>query len=158
IMDIDPRCNNGFGITSNPDISGIGVRAAIYIQSLLGFVPAISALWDGEVAQYELEAVETQSSTILITAFAILISAMVQAKALRVELPVSTFYANIVLNLSWMTNTNTFIYFLLYIQQRSQLGPRQIRSDLFSAWKHLKSYFSGGVSSAEKGVWVLLLS
>ncbi|KAJ7200912.1 hypothetical protein B0H12DRAFT_541389 [Mycena haematopus] len=149
-MSIDPLCNDGEGILANPELSGIGVRAAIYVQSLLGFVPAISALWDGEVAQYELEAVATQSSTILITAFSILISAMVEAKALKVEVPVSAFYANIVLNLAWMNNTNTFIYFLLYIQQRSQLGPRQISSDLFSAWKHIKSYFSGGISSAEK--------
>ncbi|KAJ7048546.1 hypothetical protein C8F01DRAFT_955564, partial [Mycena amicta] len=111
-----------------PDISGIGVRAAIYIQNILSFIPAISALWDGEVAQYELEAVETQATTILITAFAILISAMVQAQAPRSLLPVSAFYANIVLNLCWMNNTNTFIYLLLYIQQRSQLGPRQIWS------------------------------
>jgi hypothetical protein len=64
-------------IGPNPDIAGIGVRAAIYLQNLLGFIPAISALWDGEVAPYELEAVETQSTTILITAFGIVISAMV---------------------------------------------------------------------------------
>ncbi|KAJ6573137.1 hypothetical protein DFH09DRAFT_1079294 [Mycena vulgaris] len=46
-------------------------------ENLLSFVPAIWALWDGEVSAYELESVETQSTTILITAFAIMISAMV---------------------------------------------------------------------------------
>ncbi|KAJ7121595.1 hypothetical protein C8R44DRAFT_557395, partial [Mycena epipterygia] len=112
------------------DISGIGVRAAIYLQNLLGFVPAISALWDGEVVSYELEAVETQSSTMLITAFAILISAVVQARTTGL----TTFQGNIILSLSWMSNTNTFIYFLLFMQHRSQLGPRQVRSDLFSCW------------------------
>ncbi|KAJ6457947.1 hypothetical protein C8R45DRAFT_1184031, partial [Mycena sanguinolenta] len=120
-----------------PDIAGVGVRVAIYIQNILGFIPAISALWDGQVMQYELEAVETQSTTILITAFAILISAMVQAQTLVL----SSFHASLILSLSWMNNTNTFIYFLLYIQYRSQLGPRQIRSDLAACMNRVKGWF-----------------
>ncbi|KAJ7029881.1 hypothetical protein C8F04DRAFT_907603, partial [Mycena alexandri] len=100
------------------DISGIGVRTAIYIQNLLGFIPAISALWDGEVASYELEAIETESTTILITAFALLIATIVQGRIARLTM----FHGNIILGLSWMNNTNMFIYFLLYIQRRSQLG------------------------------------
>ncbi|KAJ7922497.1 hypothetical protein B0H13DRAFT_1517395, partial [Mycena leptocephala] len=111
-----------------PDISGIGVRAAIYIQNLLSFVPAISALWDGEVASYELESVETQTTTILITAFGILISAMVQARTIGL----ASFHASIILNLSWMDNTNTFIYFLLYVQYKSQVGPQHTKSTLYS--------------------------
>jgi hypothetical protein len=95
-------------IPADPDISGIGVRVAIYAQNLLSFVPAIWALWDGDVSDYELESIETQSTTILITAFAILISAMVQARTAGL----TNFHATIVLDLSWMNNTNTFIYFL----------------------------------------------
>ncbi|KAJ6505762.1 hypothetical protein C8R47DRAFT_931405, partial [Mycena vitilis] len=119
-----------------PDISGIGVRAAIYAQNLLSFIPAISALWDGEVAPYELEAVKDQSTTILITAFGILISAIVQATTLGL----SNFHASIILSLSWMNNTNTFIYFLLYVQHRSQLGPQQIRTDVVSWIRHIKKW------------------
>ena len=59
-------CPDDFFI-SDPDISGIGVRLAIYIQNLLSFIPAIWALWDGHVTEYELESVETQSTTILLT-------------------------------------------------------------------------------------------
>ncbi|KAJ7635483.1 ankyrin repeat-containing domain protein [Mycena polygramma] len=117
-------------IPANPDISGVGVRTAIYAQNLLSFIPAIWALWDGEVSDYELECVETQSTTILVTAFAILISAMVQ-----VSRGLSSFHASIVLDLSWMNNTNTFIYFLLYVQHKSQPGPQQIEPT-FSAWIH----------------------
>jgi len=121
-------------IFSNPDISGIGVRAAIYIQNLLSFIPAVWSLWDGQVSLYELESVETQSTTILITAFAILISAMVEAQTHGI----SNFHATIVLNLSWMNNTNTFIYFLLYVQHKSQPGPGQVKPD-WSAWiQHVK--------------------
>ncbi|KAJ7609527.1 hypothetical protein FB45DRAFT_368446 [Roridomyces roridus] len=114
-------------IPSNPDISGIGVRAAIYIQNLLGFIPVISALWEGQVAEYELEAVETQSNTMLITAFGMLISAAVQAQT---ELGLSIFHTNIILALSWMCSANTFIYLLLYAQRRSQFGSGLVWEDL----------------------------
>ncbi|KAF9026877.1 hypothetical protein BDZ89DRAFT_1134586 [Hymenopellis radicata] len=70
---------------------------------------------DGTVTESELASVETQATTILITAFAILISAMVEAKTLGLN----TFNANIVLDLSWMNNTNVFIYFILYIQHKN---------------------------------------
>ncbi|KAJ7785070.1 hypothetical protein DFH07DRAFT_706455, partial [Mycena maculata] len=115
-----------------PDISGIGVRAAIYAQNFLSFVPAAWALWDGDVSSYKVESVETQSTTILITAFAILISAMVEAQS-----GLSNFHASIVLSLSWMNNTNTFIYFLLYVQRKSQLKEGQIQMNLSSWVKHI---------------------
>ncbi|KAJ7479306.1 hypothetical protein FB451DRAFT_1005252, partial [Mycena latifolia] len=117
-----------------PDISGIGVRLAIYIQNMLSFIPAVSALWDGHVTSYELESVETQTTTILITAFAILISAMVQAQTTAL----ANFHASIILSLSWMNNTNTFIYFLLYVQYKSQAGPQHVKSTLGSWVKLVK--------------------
>ncbi|KAJ7635479.1 hypothetical protein DFH06DRAFT_1003463 [Mycena polygramma] len=126
-------------IPADPDISGVGVRTAIYTQNLLSFIPAIWALWDGEVSDYELECVETQSTTILVTAFAILISAMVQANR-----GLSNFHASIVLDLSWMNNTNTFIYFLLYVQHKSQPGAQQIKPT-FAAWiNHLRDRLAWG--------------
>jgi hypothetical protein len=88
------------------------------------------------VSDYELESVETQSTTILITAFAILFAAMVQARARSDGL--SNFHASIVLDLSWMNNTNTFIYFLLYVHHKSQPGPEQIKSDFASWITHLR--------------------
>ncbi|KAF7338973.1 Multiple ankyrin repeats single kh domain [Mycena venus] len=135
-------------IPGDPDISGIGVRVAIYAQNLFSFIPAVSSLWDGEVAKYELEAVKAQSTTILITAFGILISAMVQAQTLGL----SNFHATIILSLSWMNNTNTFIYFLLYVQHKSQLGPQQIRSDVISWYRHVRAWFSRSVKLADGGV------
>ncbi|KAJ6573120.1 ankyrin repeat-containing domain protein [Mycena vulgaris] len=117
---------------ADPDISGIGVRTAIYTQNLLSFILAIWALWDGEVSAYELESVETQSTTILITAFAILISAMVETRA-----GLSSFHASIVLTLSWMNNTNTFIYFLLYVQHKSQPQKGRVEMELFSWITHI---------------------
>ncbi|KAF5343939.1 hypothetical protein D9758_012147 [Tetrapyrgos nigripes] len=119
-------------LLSDPDISGIGVRIAIYIQNLLSFIPAILAIRDGKVSLNELESAETQSTTILLTAFAILISAMVQVA----RHGLSSFQASIVLNLSWMNNTNTFIYFLLYIHHKSQRGEEGVEPIMptWSAW------------------------
>ncbi|KAJ7090618.1 ankyrin repeat-containing domain protein [Mycena epipterygia] len=119
-------------ISSDPDISGIGVRVAIYAQNLLSFIPAVWALWDGKISDAELDSVETQSTTILITAFAILISAMVEARTVGL----TNYHASIVLNLSWMNNTNTFIYFLLYVHHKSRAEEGRI-DDLASWIKHL---------------------
>ncbi|KAJ7500912.1 ankyrin repeat-containing domain protein [Mycena galericulata] len=125
----------GTCIPANPDISGIGVRIAIYAQNLLSFVPAVWALWDRKVSEYELESVETQSTTILITAFAILIMAMAEAWS-----GLSNFHASIVLSLSWMNNTNTFTYFLLYVQRKSR--PEEGGLMDLAAWiKHLRKKF-----------------
>ncbi|KAJ7200165.1 hypothetical protein GGX14DRAFT_524907 [Mycena pura] len=128
-------------ISFNADIWGIGVRTAVYIQNLAGFIPAISALRDGEVASYELAAIETQSTTILITAFALVISAIVQARIHKLTI----FDGNIILSLSWMNNTNTFIYFLLYVLQRAQAGPQNISS----WWMDVKDWFAARITFAD---------
>jgi hypothetical protein len=99
-------------IASNPDVAGIGVRTAIYAQNFLSFVPAIYALSDKRVTKVELESLETQATGILITAFAILLSVTIQP---RTGAPVSNFHTAIILNLSWMNNTNAFIYFILRV-------------------------------------------
>ncbi|KAH6902325.1 hypothetical protein BKA70DRAFT_669321 [Coprinopsis sp. MPI-PUGE-AT-0042] len=98
----------------NPDISGIGVRTSIYIQNLLCLLSAIWALWDGKVTPGKLEYAEMQTTTNLILAFAILISSIVQAHTLGI----SSYHANIVLMMSWMNNTNAFVYFILYIHHK----------------------------------------
>jgi hypothetical protein len=118
-------------IPANPDISGYGIRVAIYIQNLLSFIPAFYALLDGKISEKELEVVEKQSTTILITAFAVLISAMVQAATFGLY----SFHTSIILSLSWMNNTNTFIYFLLYIHHKidSELGDKRV-VPRWSAW------------------------
>lgn len=122
-------------IPTNPDISGVGVRAAIYIQNFLSFLPALWALRDGKISSDELEAVERQSTTILITAFAILISTLIQLKTYGL----SAFHTSIILNLSWINNTNAFIYFILYIQYKcdgSRGGHGRIQPS-WTAWiKH----------------------
>ncbi|KAF6743812.1 hypothetical protein DFP72DRAFT_110763 [Ephemerocybe angulata] len=117
-------------IPGNPDIAGVGVRIAIYVQTLLCFFPAFWALFDGKVSQGELDAAENQATTNLVLAFAILISSIVQAQTLGL----TNYHASIVLNMSWLNNTNAFIYFLLYIQHKSQPGIRGRVAPTWRAW------------------------
>ncbi|KAF6744048.1 hypothetical protein DFP72DRAFT_750565, partial [Ephemerocybe angulata] len=113
-----------------PDIAGIGVRCAIYIQTLMCFFPALWALLDGRVTQDELEAAETQATTNLVLAFAILVSAIVQAQTLVL----TNYHASIVLSMSWLNNTNAFVYFFLYVQYKNQPDtPRHVGAN-WSEW------------------------
>ncbi|KAH6894982.1 hypothetical protein BKA70DRAFT_1103741 [Coprinopsis sp. MPI-PUGE-AT-0042] len=127
-------------IPANPDIAGIGVRTAIYVQNFLCIIPAIAALWDGKVTQGELDYAEMQTTTNLVLAFAILISSIVQARTLGM----TNYHANIVLLMSWMNNTNAFIYFILYIHHK--LGPSEQKERVDFSWKswvtHVKERFS----------------
>jgi hypothetical protein len=125
---MDLSCINA--IPANPDISGVGVRDAIYIQNLLSFIPAFYALKDKKVSETELKTIEKQATTILITAFAVLISAMVQAGTFGLY----SFHTSIILNLSWMNNTNTFIYFLLYIHHKSDPEVKGHVKPKWSSW------------------------
>jgi hypothetical protein len=120
-------------IPEDPDISGIGVRIAIYVQNLLCFIPALWALWDGEVKQEELDSAETQTTTNLVLAFAILISSIVQA----LTLGLTSYHASIVLSMSWMNNTNAFVFFILYIHhKRGDVEPT------WTAWyAHVRAKF-----------------
>jgi hypothetical protein len=105
-------------IPSNPDISGIGVRAAIYVQNILAFAPVVTSLWDKRVDRDELEPVKDSSVGTLTIAFAVLISTFIQG----MTLDLSNLHTAIVLDLSWMNNTSTFIWFLLYVNHRSTSG------------------------------------
>jgi hypothetical protein len=132
-------------IPANPDISGIGVRVAIYAQNILSFMPAFYALVDGKVDAIELKTIEDQSTTILVTAFAILISTIVQALS---QYGLSDFHTSVILNLSWMNNTNTFIYFILYVHHRSGLaGDSQVVPEWAAWWRHIRQ----GLSLKRKG-------
>jgi len=111
-------------IPANPDISGIGVRTAIYAQNLLFFAPIVAHLWDGMVSADEMKGVKDQCIGVLSIAFAILISTIVQAKATTSTSLITKFHAAIILDLSWMNNTSTFSWFLLYAHHRSKASSK----------------------------------
>ncbi|KAJ7720529.1 hypothetical protein B0H16DRAFT_384145 [Mycena metata] len=112
-------------ITANPDITGIGVRIAIYAQNLLCFVPIGLHLWDGIISDEELKGIKDQSIGMLAIAFAILISIIIQAKTAVQGQPITGFHAAVILDLSWMNNTSTWIWFLLYAHHISNADAEE---------------------------------
>ncbi|KAF5348297.1 hypothetical protein D9756_010510 [Leucocoprinus leucothites] len=105
-------------IASNTDIFGIGTRVATYAQNYLTLIPVIHALWDGRVTYVELEMFEKQSTTILLTAYGILLSTIIQGAATDT---LSNFHVMIVLNLSWMNDMNALMFFLLRLMHEMDL-------------------------------------
>ncbi|KXN91708.1 hypothetical protein AN958_12560 [Leucoagaricus sp. SymC.cos] len=100
-------------IQANPDIAGIGVRVAIYAQNFIALLLGVFALGDRYVSWKEMLLIESQSMTILLTACALLLSAVIQAATFGM----STYHTLIVLNLAWMNNTNTLLYTVFFRYQ-----------------------------------------
>ncbi|KAJ7261125.1 hypothetical protein C8J57DRAFT_1337131, partial [Mycena rebaudengoi] len=86
-------------IPANPDISGIGVRTAIYAQNLLCFLPVVAQLRNGTVSDEEMKGVKDQSIGMLAVAFAILISTIIQATTAVDGQQITGFHAAIILDL-----------------------------------------------------------
>ncbi|KAJ7798654.1 hypothetical protein B0H14DRAFT_2617734 [Mycena olivaceomarginata] len=107
-------------IPSNPDVSGIGVRAAIYAQNLTCFLPVIVHLWDGRISRDELKGIKDQSIGML--------------AALEVTKRSLATHAAVVLDLSWMNNTSTWIWFILYAHHRSKRDDRPTGAN-WSEWR-----------------------
>ncbi|KAJ7169003.1 hypothetical protein C8R46DRAFT_243685 [Mycena filopes] len=117
-------------ITANPDITGIGVRTAIYAQNILCFVPIVLHLQDGFVSAQEMKGIKDQSIGMLAVAFAILISTIIQAKTAVQGQPITGFHAAVILDLSWMNNTSTWLWFLLYAHHISSSEIEEVADDM----------------------------
>ncbi|KAJ7821566.1 hypothetical protein B0H14DRAFT_3471472 [Mycena olivaceomarginata] len=122
-------------IPSNPDVSGIGVRAAIYAQNLTCFLPVIVHLWDGKISRDELKGIKDQSIGMLAVAFAILFTTIILAKGAGGEQMITSYHAAVVLDLSWMNNTSTWIWFILYAHHRSKHDDRPTGAN-WSEWRN----------------------
>jgi hypothetical protein len=60
----EPKLTLAFlNIPANPDISGVGVRGAIYTQNILCILSALWPLWVGKVTAGELDYVEMKTTT-----------------------------------------------------------------------------------------------
>ncbi|KAH6890220.1 hypothetical protein BKA70DRAFT_1030941, partial [Coprinopsis sp. MPI-PUGE-AT-0042] len=117
------------------DISGIGVRLTTYASNFLYLFLAIWALWGGTFTRTELDDAESLSMANLIVAFAVLISSIFQASTLGM----SSYHGNIVLLMSWMNNTNTFVYIVLYTHH--ELGLQKWKGRVDGSWSSwIKSF------------------
>ena len=94
---------------SNPDIAGIGVRAATYFQALLLFVTTFIFVFDGFVDSHERRVLKRTYKSLLLIACALLLSLIVQATTSEL----SVYHAFIVLNLCWMLIANALVICVL---------------------------------------------
>ncbi|KAJ7174749.1 hypothetical protein C8R46DRAFT_1252723 [Mycena filopes] len=92
------------GIAPNPDIAGIGVRAAIYVQALLSVIYPICFAADGVITPEESKTMSRISLNISLTACALLVSTVIQAATLGISL----YHTLTILQLSWI-NGMTFM-------------------------------------------------
>ncbi|KAJ7456019.1 hypothetical protein B0H11DRAFT_231656 [Mycena galericulata] len=107
-------------IPFNPDVSGIGVRAAIYAQNLTCFLPVIVDLQDRKITRDELQGIKDQSVGMLAIAFALLLTTIILTKGAGGDQTITSYHAAVVLDLSWMNNTSTWIWFILYVHYQSK--------------------------------------
>ncbi|KAH6911861.1 hypothetical protein BKA70DRAFT_1268728 [Coprinopsis sp. MPI-PUGE-AT-0042] len=66
-------------IDANPDIAGVGVRAAIYLQATLTLIQPILAILDGHISEDELDNLHPLYIGILLPGCALLLSAVIHA-------------------------------------------------------------------------------
>src|SRR4051812_29516563 len=86
-------------INANPDICGIGVRIAIYMQGLLAVLTLCVYMADGVVTRQEYKSAVWQTFALGITACAILVSTVIQAARDGLD----PYHGFIVLHLGWIS-------------------------------------------------------
>jgi hypothetical protein len=119
-------------IASNPDISGIGVRVAIYAQALLSIIYPIIFVWDGEISLKESQTMSRISISITFTACALLVSTGIQAATFGISL----YHALIILQLSWI-NSMTFMT-VYFVHRASQAVNTQQPTPLFESYQSFR--------------------
>ncbi|RXW12120.1 hypothetical protein EST38_g13734 [Candolleomyces aberdarensis] len=115
-------------IDPNPDVSGIGVRVAIYAQATLTLVQPVLAALDKVISEEELASLHMLYLGILMPGCALLLSAVIEASIYRL----SVYHAIIVLNLSWINNTSALIFFQfsLIAEMKLQKGPIKLAAEI----------------------------
>jgi hypothetical protein len=97
-----PHC-----LHSNSDISGIGVRIAIYAQAILTLAQPLVAGSDGWIDRKELKDLFFIYLNILLPASALIFAAIIQSRTFGL----SAYHAIVVLELGWINNTTALVFF-----------------------------------------------
>jgi hypothetical protein len=126
---------SGGCIYPNPNIAGVGVWASIYAQNLLGVILPVLYTQDSQITPQEYKSIKSSSTNILLVACTILVSAIVQ----NATYGLTVYHTIIILNLSWINNTNLIIttifhYNLCYSHLWAQHEALQIEIDSHEGW------------------------
>lgn len=108
-------------INPNPDIAGIGVRVSIYLQAFISLIPAALAFGDGRLSHSESGILRATFTSTLLTACALLLSAFIQVTTYGL----SVYHTVIVLNLSWINNTNAITCIILQRAETERDGDEE---------------------------------
>jgi hypothetical protein len=153
-LQCSPALNALQGITANPDISGIGVRTAIYIQAILSLVHPFVAGYDGKIDDFEMKSLATVYFGILLSGCALLLSAIIQAKTFGL----SAYHAMIVLFLSWINSLSALTFFAYILgDQIYTPGFQRLESERRSNRQHEVSELDREwVEAVDVGKWRVL--
>jgi len=132
-----PHC-----LHSNSDISGIGVRIAIYAQVILTLAQPLVVGSDGWIDTNELKVLFSIYLNILLPASALIFSAIIQARTFGL----SAYHVIVVLYLGWINNTTALVFFAFVLialpgwiarqnaEAQSQKVSRYHREKLEAMW------------------------
>ncbi|ESK90416.1 hypothetical protein Moror_13682 [Moniliophthora roreri MCA 2997] len=125
----------GVCIAANPDVSGIGVRVAVYAQTFLSYAPAFLFTYDGKLDLEEEQALLKIYTPLLISSMALLITTGIQ----QVTIGLGNHHILLVLNLMWMMNASALVLCVVPTLEwlsRPQVLP-VVHQKLARRWKML---------------------
>ncbi|RXW13204.1 hypothetical protein EST38_g12650 [Candolleomyces aberdarensis] len=110
-------------VDPNPDISGIGVRVAIYVQAFVNIACVIIFSLDNHISGFEHKVLINASLNLFVSGCALLICTAVQGTTFGLSLH----HALIVLNLNWIIAFSGLLYVLIfaYNHVKGQFGGRR---------------------------------
>ncbi|KAK7047914.1 hypothetical protein VNI00_006242 [Paramarasmius palmivorus] len=92
-------------ITADPDISGKGVRIAVYLQTLLSYAPAFLFTYDGKLDYEEERGLFKIYTPLLISSTGLLVTTAIQ----QATVGLGNYHILLVLNLVWMMNASALV-------------------------------------------------
>ncbi|KAK7026050.1 hypothetical protein VNI00_015777 [Paramarasmius palmivorus] len=95
----------GSCLAANPDVSGIGVRLAVYAQTFLSFAPAFLFTADGELDVEEEKVLFAIYAPLLLSSMALLVTTVFQ----QVTSGLGNHYMLLVLKMMWMMNVSAVV-------------------------------------------------
>ena len=125
-LQCSPALNASQGITANPDISGIGIRTAIYIQVVISLIHPLIAGYHGKIDDFEMQSLATVYLSILLPGCALFISAIIQAKTFGLL----SYHAMIVLFLSWINNTSAMTLFAYILGNQTYIPKSRLHEEI----------------------------
>jgi len=113
-------------IQPNPDISGVGVRAAFYAQCIIYLVPPVLFASDADLSNKERTSLRQYHTILRLSGIALTISALIQTFTFGLSIQ----HSIVILNLSWMVNISATAILSLFFARAYRSSASK---DLYAA-------------------------